>query len=327
MSKLHISSTPHIHQKGSSTRNIMLDVVIAMIPPTVAGIIIFGLKALLVVLTCVASAVATEYLFNVIAKKKQTAGDFSAVVTGLLLGLNLSTNVELWQCVVGSVFAILVVKCLFGGIGKNIANPAITARVFMLLTFGSVGAVVTAAPLFDLGFLGNAVPSADVVSGATPLVALNKGVAEAASGAPSVLQLLVGVHGGAIGETCGIALLIGFAYLVARKVIKWYVPTSFVATVFVCYLAFGGFDVTYALQHVLAGGLLLGAIFMATDYVTTPTTNLGRIVFCVGAGLLTFAIRQFGSFPEGVSIAILTMNLLTPFISSWTRKKTLGGVK
>ena len=327
MSKLHISSTPHIHQKGSSTRNIMLDVVIAMIPPTVAGIIIFGLKALLVVLTCVASAVATEYLFNVIAKKKQTAGDFSAVVTGLLLGLNLSTNVELWQCVVGSVFAILVVKCLFGGIGKNIANPAITARVFMLLTFGSVGAVVTAAPLFDLGFLGNAVPSADVVSGATPLVALNKGVAEAASGAPSVLQLLVGVHGGAIGETCGIALLIGFAYLVARKVIKWYVPTSFVATVFVCYLAFGGFDVTYALQHVLAGGMLLGAIFMATDYVTTPTTNLGRIVFCVGAGLLTFAIRQFGSFPEGVSIAILTMNLLTPFISSWTRKKTLGGVK
>ena len=327
MSKLHISSTPHIHQKGSSTRNIMLDVVIAMIPATVAGIIIFGLKALLVVLTCVASAVATEYLFNVIAKKKQTAGDFSAVVTGLLLGLNLSTNVELWQCVVGSVFAILVVKCLFGGIGKNIANPAITARVFMLLTFGSVGAVVTAAPLFDLGFLGNAVPSADVVSGATPLVALNKGVAEAASGAPSVLQLLVGVHGGAIGETCGIALLIGVAYLVARKVIKWYVPTSFVATVFVCYLAFGGFDVTYALQHVLAGGMLLGAIFMATDYVTTPTTNLGRIVFCVGAGLLTFAIRQFGSFPEGVSIAILTMNLLTPFISSWTRKKTLGGVK
>ncbi|MBR3865487.1 MAG: RnfABCDGE type electron transport complex subunit D [Clostridia bacterium] len=327
MSKLHISSTPHIHQKGSSTRNIMLDVVIAMIPATVAGIIIFGLKALLVVLTCVASAVATEYLFNVIAKKKQTAGDFSAVVTGLLLGLNLSTNVELWQCVVGSVFAILVVKCLFGGIGKNIANPAITARVFMLLTFGSVGAVVTAAPLFDLGFLGDAVPAADVVSGATPLVALNKGVAEAASGAPSVLQLLVGVHGGAIGETCGIALLIGFAYLVARKVIKWYVPASYVATVFVCYLAFGGFDVTYALQHVLAGGLLLGAIFMATDYVTTPTTNLGRIVFCVGAGLLTFAIRQFGSFPEGVSIAILTMNLLTPFISSWTRKKTLGGVK
>ncbi len=327
MGKLHISSTPHIHQKGSSTRNIMLDVIIAMLPATVAGIIIFGLKALLVVLTCVASAVATEFLFNLFTKKKQTTGDLSAVVTGLLLGLNLSTNVELWQCIVGSVFAILIVKCFFGGIGKNIANPAITARVFMLLTFGSVGAVVTAAPIFDLSFLGNAVPAADIVSGATPLVALNKGVAEAASGAPSVLQLLVGVHGGAIGETCGIALLIGFAYLVYRKVIKWYVPASFAATVFVCYLIFGGFDVTYALQHVFAGGLLLGAIFMATDYVTTPNTKWGRVIFCVGAGLLTFAIRQFGSYPEGVSIAILIMNILTPFISDWTKKKTLGGVK
>ena len=149
----------------------------------------------------------------------------------------------------------------------------------------------------------------------------------AAEKAPSVLQLLVGAHGGTIGETCAIALLIGFAYLVARKVIKWYVPASYVATVFVCYFIYGGFNATFALQHVLAGGLLLGAIFMATDYVTTPVTNKGRVVFCVGAGLLTFAIRQFASFPEGVSIAILTMNLLTPFISDFTRKKTLGGVK
>ena len=327
MSKLHISSTPHIHQKGSSTRNIMLDVVIAMLPATVAGIIIFGLKALWVVLTCVASAVLAEFLFNLCAHKKQTVGDLSAVVTGLLLGLNLSIEVPLWQCVIGSVFAIVVVKGFFGGIGKNIVNPAIAARVFMLLTFGAVGAVVTVAPLFDLSFLGNAVPAAELVSGATPLAALNQGAETAATGAPTVLQLLVGVHGGTIGETCGIALLIGFAYLVARKVIKWYVPASFVATVFACYLIFGGFNVTFALQHVLAGGLLLGAIFMATDYVTTPNTGKGRVFFCVGAGLLTFAIRQFASFPEGVSIAILTMNLLTPFISSWTRKKTLGGVK
>ena len=327
MGKLHISSTPHIHQKGSSTRNVMLDVVIAMLPATLAGIIIFGLQALWIVLTCVASAVLSEFIFNLCAHKKQTIGDLSAVVTGLLLALNLSVKVPLWQCVIGSVFAIVVVKCFFGGIGKNIVNPAITARVFMLLTFGAVGAVVTAAPLFDLGFLGDAVPAAELVSSATPLVALNKGAAEAATGAPSVLQLLVGVHGGAIGETCGIALLIGFAYLVARKVIKWYVPASFVATVFVCYFLFGGFDAVFALQHVFAGGLLLGAIFMATDYVTTPNTKWGRVLFCVGAGVLTFAIRRFGSYPEGVSIAILTMNLLTPFISSWTRKKTLGGVR
>ena len=312
MANLHVSSTPHIHQKGSSTSKIMLDVAIALIPATIAGIIIFGLSALWVVLTCVASAVLAEYVFNLCCKKKQTVNDFSAVVTGLLLALNLSTNVPLWQCVVGSVFAIVVVKCFFGGLGKNIVNPAITARVFMLLTFASTVA-------------GGAAPVADLTASATPLVTLNQG-AEAA-GSISLITLLLGTHAGAIGETCAIALLLGFAYLVIRKVIKWYVPAAFVATVFVCYFLFGGFDVVYSLQHVLAGGLLLGAIFMATDYVTTPATNLGRVVFCIGAGLLTFAIRSFGAYPEGVSIAILTMNLLTPYISDWTKNKTLGGVR
>ncbi len=314
MSKLHISSTPHIHQKGSSTRNIMLDVTIAMLPATVAGIIIFGIKALWIVLACVASAVLAEYIFNLCVHKKQTVGDLSAVVTGLLLALNLGTAVPIWQCVVGSVFAIVVVKCLFGGIGKNIVNPAITARVFMLLTFGAVGAV--------------SMPTiVEIAGGATPLASLNQGAEIAATAAPSMMDLFLGLHGGTIGETCAVALLIGFVYLVARKVIKWYVPASYVGTVFVCYFLFGGFNATFALQLVPAGGLLLGAIFMAADYVTTPNTGLGRIVFCVGAGLLTFAIRQFGAFPEGVSIAILTMNLLTPFISDLTKKKTLGGVK
>lgn len=325
MGKLHISSTPHIHQKGSSTRNIMRDVVIAMLPATVAGIVIFGLKALWTVIACTASAVLAEFIFNLCVHKKQTIGDFSAVVTGLLLALNLSTEVAIWQCVVGSVFAIIVVKCFFGGLGKNIVNPAITARVFMLLTFGSVGAVAKVAPLFSLDFLGKAAP--ELTAGATPLAALNQGAEIAASEAPSILQLLLGTHGGTIGETCAIALILGFVYLVARKVIQWYVPVSYVATVFVCYLISGGFDVTFAVQHVLAGGLLLGAIFMATDYVTTPNTGKGRVVFCIGAGLLTFAIRQFGMYPEGVSIAILTMNLLTPFISDFTKRKTLGGVK
>ena len=314
MSKLHISSTPHIHQKGSSTRNIMLDVVIAMLPATIAGIVIFGISALWTVLTCVISAVVAEYVFNLCVGKKQTIGDLSAVVTGLLLALNVSTAVPLWQCVVGSVFAIVVVKCLFGGIGKNIVNPAITARVFMLLTFGAVGAV--------------ALPTVvEITTGATPLAALNKGAEVGAAEAPSLMDLFLGLHGGAIGETCAAALLLGFVYLVVRKVIKWYVPVSFVATTFLCYFLFCGFDAYFALQHVLAGGLLLGAIFMATDYVTTPNTGSGRVVFCIGAGLLTFAIRQFGMFPEGVSIAILTMNLLTPFICDFTKKKTLGGVR
>ncbi len=314
MASLHISSTPHIHQKGSFTRNIMLDVVIAMLPATVAGIVIFGINALFTTLVCVASAVVAEYLFNLCVHKKQTVGDFSAVVTGLLLALNLSTAVPLWQCAIGSVFAIVVVKCLFGGLGKNIVNPAITARVFMLLTFGAVGAV--------------ALPTVvELDASATPLAALNQGAEIAAEQAPSLMDLFLGLHGGAIGETCALALLIGFAYLVVRKVIKWYVPAAYVGTVFACYFLFCGFDAVFALQHVLAGGLLLGAIFMATDYVTTPTTNKGRVVFCVGAGLLTFAIRQFGMYPEGVSIAILTMNLLTPFINDLTKKKTLGGVK
>jgi electron transport complex protein RnfD len=318
MSKLNVSLAPHINS-GVSTHNIMLDVVIAMIPASIAAVVLFGLQALWIILTCVASAVLSELLFNLITKRKQTIGDCSAIVTGLLLALNLSTNVPLWQCVIGSVFAIIVVKSLFGGLGHNIVNPAIAARVFMLLTFAAVagGAQVSDFVLGD--------KAAELTASATPLAFLNEGVG-AMEQAPSLFQLFLGTHGGAIGETCALALLIGFVYLVVRKVIKWYVPVSFIATVFVCYLVFTG-DVTYSLAQVLAGGLLLGAIFMATDYVTTPTTGLGRVVFCVGCGLLTFAIRQFGSYPEGVSIAILTMNLLTPFISDWTKKKTLGGVK
>lgn len=303
MSTLHTSVAPHIHS-GASTRRIMLDVTLALLPATIAGIVIFGWKALLTVLVCVASAVAAEALFNLVCRRKQTVGDLSAVVTGLLLALNLSTNVPLWQCVIGSVFAIVVVKGLFGGLGKNLVNPAITARVFMLLTFSAVA--------------GGAMPViAELTATATPLMAEEF---------PSVLDLLLGVHGGAIGETCAIALLIGYVYLVARRVIKWYVPFAFVATVFVCYF-FYTLDAVYALQQVLAGGLILGAVFMATDYVTTPANNLGRVVFCIGCGLITFAIRAFGAYPEGVSISILAMNLLTPVVEKLTTPKTLGGVK
>ena len=310
MKKLFFSEAPHIHS-GDTTQKIMLDVVIAMIPASIAGVVIFGLKALWIILTCVASAVLAELLFNLACGKKSTIHDCSAVVTGLLLALNLSTKVPLWQCVIGSVFAIVVVKGMFGGIGKNIVNPAIAARVLMLLTFASVG--------------GGANPTLQgenvLVSGATPLVGLNNGEQSA-----TLTQLFLGTHGGAIGETCAIALLLGFIYLVARKVIKWYVPAAFAATTFLCYLVTTG-NVTLSLSHVLAGGLLLGAIFMATDYVTTPVTNKGRIVFCIGCGLLTFYFRQYTNYPEGVSISILVMNLLVPFIEKFTAKKTLGGIK
>ncbi len=274
---------------------------------------LFGLKALWIIIACVSSAVIAELLFNLAVGKKSTIHDLSAAVTGLLLALNLSTNVKIWQCIVGSVFAIVIVKGLFGGIGKNLVNPAIAARVLMLLTFSTVGGGANPTLGVDSDLI--------ISSGATPLVGLNNGEESA-----SLIQLLLGTHGGTIGETCAVALILGFIYLVARKVIKWYVPTAFVATVFVCFLVYTG-DVTLALSQVLAGGLLLGAIFMATDYVTTPVTNLGKVVFCIGCGLITFYFRQFGSYPEGVSISILVMNLLVPFIEKLTAKKTLGGVK
>ena len=301
---LHLSVSPHAHC-GRSTTTIMRDVLIALAPATVAGVVIFGLRSLLVILACVASCVAFEALFNKIVNKEQTIGDLSAVVTGLLLALNLPANLPIWQCVVGSAFAILVVKCLFGGLGCNVVNPAITARVFMLISFASVG--TAAFPV-------------DATAGATPLVDL------AAGNAVDLKTLLLGTHGGAIGETCAIALVLGFLYLIVRNVITWHIPVSFIGSVFVLSLLVEG-NATDALAMVLSGGLLLGAIFMATDYVTTPVTNKGRVVFCIGCGILTFVIRQFGDYPEGVSISILVMNLLVPFIEKLTAKKTLGGIK
>lgn len=305
---LILSSSPHIHTRDSS-RRIMLDVIIALLPAAIAGVVIFGAKALGVIAACVITAVVSEALFNVITHKKQTVGDLSAVVTGLLLALNLSTNVAIWQCVVGTVFAIVVVKCLFGGLGKNFANPAITGRVFMLLAFSTVA--------------GGAKPVvAELVSSATPLELLAQG----SENAPSLMELFLGLHGGAIGETCCLALLIGFAWLLFRRVIHWHVPVIFVGTVFVLYLVFTG-SFQMALAEILAGGLFLGAIFMATDYVTSPITLKGKMVFALGCGLVTFVIRYFCAYPEGVSFSILAMNILTPYIEKFTANTPLGGSK
>ena len=287
----------------------MLDVIIALLPAAIAGVIIFGAKALGVIAACVITAVVSEALFNLIVHKQQTVGDFSAVVTGLLLALNLSTNVAIWQCVVGTAFAIVVVKCLFGGLGKNFANPAITGRVFMLLAFSTVA--------------GGAKPAVvELVSSATPLELLAQG----AEDAPSLMELFLGLHGGAIGETCCLALLLGFAWLLFRRVIKWHVPVIFIGTVFVLYLVFTG-SFQMALAEILAGGLFIGAIFMATDYVTSPITLKGKMVFALGCGLVTFIIRYFCAYPEGVSFSILAMNILTPYIEKFTANTPLGGSK
>ena len=296
--------SPHIHS-GRSTSGVMRDVIIALLPATVAGAVIFGLKSLLPVLVCVACCVGFEALFNVVAKKRQTVGDLSAVVTGLLLALNLPANNPLWQCAVGSLFAIVVVKCIFGGIGCNIVNPAITARVFMNVAFGSMA--ISAFPV-------------DTVAGATPL---------SSGELPSLLDLFLGNYGGSIGETCTLALVAGGIYLLCRRIITWHIPVVYIGTVFVFSLFVTGFDAVSALGFTMAGGVFIGAIFMATDYVTSPFTSWGKVIFAFGAGLLTCLIRYFGTYPEGVSFAILFMNILTPYINKWTRHKVFatGGKK
>lgn len=304
MSELHISTSPHIH-RNKTTTGIMLDVIIALLPATIAGFIIFGLKALSVVLMCIGVCVLSEFIFNKIVKKEDTTGDLSAVVTGLLLGLNLPADTPLWQAAVGSIFAIVLVKCVFGGLGCNLVNPAITARVFMLISFTEL-----AKPSFPV----------DSVASATPL-------AVKVGEEPTLIDLFLGNVGGAIGETCKIALLLGGIYLIARGVISWVMPASFIGTVFVLSFLIKDFSLTAALYQVLSGGLIIGAFFMATDYVTSPATDKGKLIFGIGAGVLTVLIRFWGVYPEGVSFAILLMNILNPYINRWSRRKLFGGVK
>lgn len=306
MDKPIVSAAPHIHS-GASGKRIMLDVIIALIPACLAGVFIFGVRALAVILCCLVSALLWELLIKLMLGEKQSLGDLSAAVTGLLLGLNLNAAVPLWQCVLGAGFAIVIVKCLFGGLGHNFANPAAAGRVFMLLAFPAVAGGVM--PRF-----------AQLQSSATPLELLSG----AGQGLPSLAQMFLGLRGGAVGESCIAALLLGFVYLLWRRVIKWYVPAVFVATVFVCYFLVTG-DAVFALYEIMAGGLFLGAIFMATDYVTSPITNLGKLVFAFGCGIFSFIIRYFCAYPEGVSFAILIMNILTPYIETFTAKKALGG--
>ncbi len=301
MDNLKASNSPVAASRPTS--RVMLDILIALAPAVIAAIVFFGFRAAVIIAVCVGSALISEYLFNILAKKKQTVGDLSAVLTGLLLALNLSTNVTIWQCLVGSVFAIVIVKCAFGGLGYNIANPAIAARVMLLIAFTDVaGGAMT-------GF-------AEIESGATPLAIL--GGAEGTL--PSMLDMLIGNRGGAIGETCAVALLLGGIYLLIRRVISWHIPVVYIGGVFLLSLAFGG-DVTNALYHVLGGGLILGAIFMATDPVTSPKKGLGKIIFALGCALLTVLIRFYGTYPEGVSFAILIMNIICPYIDRIFEKK------
>ena len=308
MSKLISSVSPHFFTKRS-TRMIMLDVIIALLPAAVASVLIFGPRSLLITGVCAASCIIFEFAFEKLCRRENTIGDLSAIVTGMLLAYNVPVSIPPWQAVFGSLVAIVVVKQLFGGLGQNFANPAITARIVMMVAFsGSMTNWVYPGTM----------KTPDAVSSATPLAAAAKGTI---SMMPSYLDLFLGKHAGCIGETCALALLIGGVYLIIRRVISWHTPLVFVSTVALMAF-FCGKDPLY---QVLSGGLLLGAIFMATDYSTTPHTKWGKVIFGVGCGLITVLIRFWGNLPEGVSFSILIMNILTPYIDRLTRVKPLAG--
>lgn len=304
MSQLfHVSTNPHAVSKDT-TSNLMLDVILALIPATAFGIYHFGWYAGVIVLVSVATCVASEYIWEKAMKKDLTVRDYSAVLTGLLLGLNLPPTVPIWLPIIGGAFAIIIVKQLYGGIGQNFMNPALGARCFLILAFA--------------GLMNNF--AVDGVSSATPLAALKAGETT------NLADMFFGFTPGVIGETSAALILIGGLFLIVRKVITWDIPVVYIGTFAVFMLLFGGhgFDLTYLACEICGGGLMLGAFFMATDYVTSPITPKGRILFAVLLGLLTGIFRTFGNMAEGVSFAIIIGNILVPLIEKVTLPKAFG---
>ena len=302
-----VSSSPHIRAKDT-TQSIMRDVIIGLLPAAIAGVYFFKLKALLVILVSVISCVASEYIWQKAAKQKNTTGDLSAVVTGLLLAFCLPASVPLWIPVIGGIFAIIIVKQFFGGIGQNIMNPALAARAFLLASWPVLMTTWTL----------------DGVTTATPLAIL-KGKEVTGAVAPSLMNVFIGHVGGSIGETSALALLIGGAYLLYKHVIDWRIPVTFIGTTFIITAIVG--RASNPFYELFTGGLMLGAIFMATDYATSPITPKGKIIFGVGCGVLTSIIRILGGYPEGVCYSIIIMNLFVPLIERWTTPKIFGKVK
>ncbi|MBO7386786.1 MAG: RnfABCDGE type electron transport complex subunit D [Lachnospiraceae bacterium] len=303
MSMMKVSSNPHVRSK-ESTSSIMLLVVVALLPAFGFGIYNFGIMAAVHVLITVAACVLTEFVFNLIIKKKQTVSDLSAVVTGMLLGLNLPVGAPWWIGILGGIFAILVVKCLFGGLGENFMNPALGARCFLVISF----------PAIMTNF------NCDAYSGATPLALLKSGQEV------NILDMVIGRTGGTIGETSVIAIVIGACILLATGVIDLRIPGSYIVSFVIFVVIFGGygFNPAYIAAQLSGGGLMLGAFFMATDYVTRPVTVKGQYVYGIILGILTGIFRIFGPSAEGVSYAIILSNLLVPLIEKWTMPKAFG---
>ncbi|ENK1244269.1 RnfABCDGE type electron transport complex subunit D [Clostridium botulinum] len=303
-----LSSSPHIRSKDS-VQSIMRDVIIALLPAAIAGVYFFKLQALLVILTAVISCVAAEYIWEKATGRDISIGDLSAVVTGMLLAFNVPPTLPLWMIVIGSFFTIIVVKQFFGGIGQNIVNPALAGRAFLLASWPVAMTTWTV----------------DGVTTATPLAIL-KG---APGDLPTLASAFLGHIGGCIGETSALALLIGFAYLLYRRIITWHIPVTYIGTVFVLTAIIGrhGAMSGNAIYEIFVGGLMLGAIFMATDYTTSPMTKKGQVIFAIGCGVITTVIRILGGYPEGVSYSILLMNLCVPLIDKFIAPRVFGEVK
>ncbi len=320
LSKVVVTSSPHI-KASDDTRSLMADVCLALLPALAVSVLTFGWRALVLTVATVISCVFFEWLYNKLVHQPCTIGDLSAVVTGMLLAFNIPVAAPIWMPVIGGAFSIIVVKMLFGGIGKNFMNPALAGRAFMMASWPAFMTVWT-RPGAEIPLFGN-VTVTDAISTATPLAALKGGALPEAD----TLHLFLGQTGGVIGETSALALLIGGAYLVYRKVISVNIPLAYILTVAVLTFAFpmgGQGNFAWMMSQILSGGLMLGAIFMATDYATSPVTPKGQIIFGVGCGLLTVFIRYFGGLPEGVSYSILLMNTLVWFIDKKTHPRKFG---
>lgn len=313
MANFVVSGTPHVRSK-ESIQSIMRDVIIALIPATAMGIYFFGIPALILIAVSIVACVFFEWLYQKLMKKTVTISDLSAVVTGLLLAMNLPASAPIWVPIVGAAFAIIFAKQLFGGLGQNFINPALAGRAFLLASYPTEMTTWTA----PVGFSG-----ADAVAVATPLATLKTGAMPDAS----LTDVILGTNiGGCIGETCAIALIIGGIYLLVKHVISWRIPVLYILTVFVLTAAIGRKGLRVPVYEIFTGGLMLGAFFMATDYASSPVTPKGQIIFAIGCGVITTLIRIFGGYPEGVSYSILIMNLAVPLIERFTEPKIFGAL-
>ena len=321
--KLIVSSSPHV-RTNKDTSYIMKQVVIALLPATLAALFFFRLSALNVIFFCVTGSVGAEFLCQKISKQESTIGDFSAVVTGLLLAFNVSASLPWWMCLLGAAFAIIVVKMVFGGIGNNFVNPALAARAFLLASFPVAMTLWTRTGVNWVSS-GNI----DAYTTATPLSFLkagSNGVSSLADSGISISNMLIGNIGGCIGETSAVLIILGGLYLMYKGIINYVIPTFYICTVVILMFILGGFNFTFVIYELLAGGLMLGAFFMLTDYTTSPMTKKGQIIYAVLAGLITTVIRLYGGYPEGVSYSILFVNIMTPLIDKYTKTKVFGEV-